>query len=41
MSTLPNQTIKEIEILHMIKKGQLKNNNNYKTTFEQFASLLA
>lgn len=37
-----SQTIKGIEILHMIKKGQLKNDNdNYKTTFEQFVSLLA
>jgi len=37
-----HQTIKGIEILHMIKKGQLKNNNdNYKTTFEQFFSLIA
>lgn len=36
-----NQTIKGIEILYMIKKGQLKNNNTYKTTFEQFASLVA
>ena len=37
-----SQTIKGIEILHMIKKGQLKNtNNNYKTTFEQFISLVA
>lgn len=36
------QTIKGIEILYMIKKGQLKNdNNNYKTTFEQFISLVA
>lgn len=36
------QTIKGIEILHMIKKGQLKNDNdNYKTTFEQFISLVA
>jgi len=36
------QTIKGIEILHMIKKGQLKNNNdNYKTIFEQFFSLVA
>lgn len=35
------QTIKGIEILHMIKKGQLKNDNqNNKTTFEQFASLV-
>ena len=37
-----SQTIKGIEILHMIKKGQLKNNNdNYRTTFEQFVSLVA
>jgi putative transposase len=36
------QTITGIEILHMIKKGQLKNDNeNYKTTFEQFISLVA
>lgn len=36
------QTIKGIEILHMIKKGQLKkDNDNYKTTFEQFISLIA
>jgi putative transposase len=36
------QTIKGIEILHMIKKGQLKNdNNNNKTIFEQFVSLVA
>ena len=36
------QTIKGIEILHMIKKGQLKNNNeNNKTIFSQFASLVA
>ncbi len=36
------QTIKGIEILHMIKKGQLKNDNqNNKTIFEQFASLVA
>jgi len=37
------QTIKEIEILYIIKKGQLKNNNsnnNYKTNFEQFFSLV-
>jgi transposase-like protein len=37
-----SQTIKGIEIIHMIKKGQLKNNNdNYKTTFEHFFSLVA
>jgi putative transposase len=37
-----SQTIKGIEILHMIKKGQLKNDkDNYKTTFEQFFSLIA
>lgn len=36
------QTITGIEILHMIKKGQLKNDNdNYKTIFEQFISLVA
>ena len=36
------QTIKGIEILHMIKKGQLKNDNkNNKTIFQQFASLVA
>ena len=36
------QTIKGIEILHMIKKGQLKNDNQInRTTFEQFASLVA
>lgn len=36
------QTIKGIEILHMIKKGQLKNDNqNNKTIFEQFTSLVA
>ncbi len=36
------QTIKGVEILHMIKKGQLKNDNdNYKTLFEQFTSLVA
>lgn len=36
------QTIKGIEILHMIKKGQLKNDNdNNKTIFEQFISLVA
>lgn len=36
------QTIKGIKILHMIKKGQLKNDNQKnKTTFEQFTSLVA
>jgi len=36
------QTIKGIEILHMIKKGQLENDsNNNKTTFEKFVSLVA
>jgi transposase-like protein len=36
------QTIKGIEILHMIKKGQLKNDNqNNKTIFQQFSSLVA
>ena len=36
------QTIKGIEILHMIKKGQLKNDNqNNKTIFQQFVSLVA
>ena len=36
------QTIKGIEILHMIRKGQLKNDNQInRTTFEQFASLVA
>ena len=35
------QTIKGIEILHMIRKGQLKNNNQIsRTTFEKFASLV-
>lgn len=37
-----SQTIKGIEILHMIKKGQLTNNDdNYRSTFEQFISLVA
>ena len=37
-----SQMIKGIEILHMIKKGQLTNNNdNYRSTFEQFFSLVA
>ena len=36
-----SQTIKGIEILHMNKKGQLKNDNNSKTTLEQFFSLVA
>ena len=36
------QTIKDIEISHMIRKGQLKNDNQInRTTFEQFASLVA
>ena len=36
------QTIKGIEIVHMIIKGQLKNDNyNYRSTFEQFVSLVA
>ena len=36
------QTIKGIEILHMIKKGQLKNDNdNNKSIFGKFASLVA
>jgi putative transposase len=35
------QTIKNIEIAHMIRKGQLKNNNQIsRTTFEKFASLV-
>ena len=36
------QTIKGIEILHMIRKGQLKNDNQInRTTFEQFVSLVS
>ena len=36
------QTIKGIEILHMIRKGQLKNDNQInKTTFKKSASLVA
>ena len=36
------QTINGIELLHMIKKGQLRNDNqNNLTTFSQFASLVA
>ena len=36
------QTIKAIEILHMIRKGQLKNDNQInRTTFEQFVSLVS
>jgi putative transposase len=36
------QTISGIELLHMIKKRQLKNDNqNNKTTFEQFPPLVA
>jgi putative transposase len=36
------QTIKGIEILHMIKKGQLQNDNdNNKNIFSKFASLIA
>lgn len=36
------QTIKGIEILHMIRKRQLENyNQNNKTTFEKFTSLVS
>jgi putative transposase len=34
-------TIKGIELLHMIKKGQLNDNNNYKSDFDKFLSLAA
>ena len=34
-------TITGIEILHMIKKGQLMNNQNYNSAFSQFVSLVA
>jgi putative transposase len=35
------KTISGIELMHMINKGQLKNNENYKTNFDKFASLAA
>jgi putative transposase len=35
------RTIAGIELLHMIKKGQLTNNQNYQSTFSQFLSLVA
>lgn len=35
------QTIKGIEILYMIRKVQLKNNNNNNAIFEKFVSFVA
>jgi transposase-like protein len=35
------KTISRIELLHMIKKGQLTDNNNYNSDFDKFLSLAA
>lgn len=35
------KTISGIELIHMINKGQLKNNNNYNSNFDKFLSLVA
>ena len=35
------KTIVGIELLHMIKKGQLADNDNYNSDFEKFLSLAA
>ena len=35
------KTIAGIELLHMIKKGQLADNDNYNSDFDKFLSLAA
>ena len=35
------KTIAGIKILHMIKKGQLADNDNYNSDFDKFLSLTA
>jgi len=35
------KTIAEIELLHMIKKGQLANNDDYNSDFDKFLLLTA